>query len=217
MSIGEKIKENRKKKNMSQEQFAEIFNITRQTVSNWENGKSYPDLEVILKISDFFEVSTDELLKKDISIVKKIDSEKKKNKKLAIGITALALFIFIMSVSMFIYVRKINSISFSMEQEKTIKTNKKDKKEIEIDTGYFNLPKNGKVNINTLGEVDSGELLISIEDLSNEQEVYQIKGDNIKDNQTIALNQSSYKIQIKADNYKENIISIDYKIQINNK
>ncbi|MEG2059998.1 MAG: helix-turn-helix transcriptional regulator, partial [Lachnospiraceae bacterium] len=57
MILGEKISELRKDKNLNQDTFAELFHVTRQTVSNWENGKSYPDLEIILKISDEFQVS----------------------------------------------------------------------------------------------------------------------------------------------------------------
>lgn len=50
MDIGDQINNLRKKNGLSQDEFAELFHISRQTVSNWENGKSYPDLEMIIKI-----------------------------------------------------------------------------------------------------------------------------------------------------------------------
>lgn len=216
MSIGEKIKEHRKKKNLSQEQFAEIFNITRQTVSNWENEKSYPDLEVIIKISEFFEISTDELLKDDPVVVKKIDNEKNKNKKLLIGMISFISLTLVASLCLFFYIKKINSISFEISQNKTINTTTTNKQSIDIDQGFFNLPKKGKTTIKANGDIDSGELFISIINLSDKQKVYQITGDTLKDEQTILLPEGSYEIQIKANNYKENIVSLDYQVKIDN-
>ena len=80
MNIGEKIIEIRKERKMTQEDFAKIFHVTRQTVSNWEHEKSYPDLQTIIQISDEFNISLDKLLKEDIQMVKKIDSYKKYKK-----------------------------------------------------------------------------------------------------------------------------------------
>ena len=63
MNIGKKIIEIRKERNMTQEDFANIFHVTRQTVSNWENEKSYPDLQTLIRISNEFCVSLDTILK----------------------------------------------------------------------------------------------------------------------------------------------------------
>lgn len=60
---------------MSQDDFAEIFNVTRQTISSWENSKSYPDIETLVKISDKFNISLDILLKGDIKMIKSIDEK----------------------------------------------------------------------------------------------------------------------------------------------
>lgn len=76
MKIGTKIIELRKERNMTQENFAKLFHVTRQTVSNWENEKSYPDLQTLVQISNEFDVSLDTLLKEDMHMVKKIDSNK---------------------------------------------------------------------------------------------------------------------------------------------
>ncbi|WP_405317079.1 helix-turn-helix transcriptional regulator [Faecalibacillus faecis] len=56
MSIGNKIYILRKKYKMSQEQFASLFFVTRQTVSNWENEKNFPDLQILIKISNQFNI-----------------------------------------------------------------------------------------------------------------------------------------------------------------
>ncbi|MBQ8203675.1 MAG: helix-turn-helix transcriptional regulator [Clostridia bacterium] len=81
MDLGNKINKIRKDNNLTQEDFAEKYNVTRQTISNWENGKSYPDLETLVKISDDFSVSLDVLLKEDKKVIMDI-SKNQKNSKL---------------------------------------------------------------------------------------------------------------------------------------
>lgn len=93
MNLGDKILKIRKDNKMSQEQFAEILNVTRQTVSNWENGKNYPDIETLIKISDKFNVSLDILLKGDKEMVKDINKKIKNNKVLKIIIVVLIVII----------------------------------------------------------------------------------------------------------------------------
>ena len=61
--IGSKIKAARLDKKLTQEQVAEILGVSRQTISNWENEKSYPDIISVIKMSDCYEVSLDYLLK----------------------------------------------------------------------------------------------------------------------------------------------------------
>ncbi len=63
MDIGSKIRESRTEAKLTQEQAAEVLGISRQTISNWENGKSYPDIISVLKMSDLYHVSLDHLLK----------------------------------------------------------------------------------------------------------------------------------------------------------
>ena len=62
MVFGDQIKELRKKNSYTQEQFAMKLNITRQAVSNWENNKNLPDLEMLILMSDIFQISLDELI-----------------------------------------------------------------------------------------------------------------------------------------------------------
>ncbi|MBQ1525181.1 MAG: helix-turn-helix transcriptional regulator, partial [Firmicutes bacterium] len=59
MELGKRIAEIRKDRGLTQEGLAELCSVTRQTISNWENGKSYPDLETLVLISDTFDVSLD--------------------------------------------------------------------------------------------------------------------------------------------------------------
>lgn len=57
-----KIKEERLNKGLSQPELAKIMNVSKQTISNWENGNRMPDVLTLKKLADFFNVSTDYLL-----------------------------------------------------------------------------------------------------------------------------------------------------------
>ena len=70
MEIGNQIKQHRAALNLSQEELAEQVYVTRQTLSNWENGKTYPDVNSLLRLSGVFGVTLDELVKGDIPKMK---------------------------------------------------------------------------------------------------------------------------------------------------
>ena len=63
MEIGKRIKELRGGKGWNQEEFAEKVFVSRQTVSSWENDKSYPDIKSLLLMSELFGITLDELVK----------------------------------------------------------------------------------------------------------------------------------------------------------
>ena len=62
MEIGNRIQELRKKKNISQEELANVMNVSRQAVSKWESNLSVPDIEKIIDLCEYFQVSADYLL-----------------------------------------------------------------------------------------------------------------------------------------------------------
>lgn len=71
MEIGAQIKKYREAQGLSQEALAEKIFVTRQTISNWETGKSYPDVHSLMLLGGVFNVSIDQLVKEDIDIMKK--------------------------------------------------------------------------------------------------------------------------------------------------
>ena len=73
MALGERLKESRVNKGFSQGDVAEYLNISRQSISKWENNNSYPDLDNLVKLSTYYEVSIDELLKENQNLKKKIE------------------------------------------------------------------------------------------------------------------------------------------------
>ena len=73
MDIGSKIKNARVGSNLTQEQAAEALGVSRQTISNWENTKTYPDIISVIKMSDLYHVSLDHLLKGETSVSTYLD------------------------------------------------------------------------------------------------------------------------------------------------
>lgn len=68
MEIGSKLKMARKDKGLTQEQAAEALGVSRQTISNWENNKTYPDILSVIRMSDLYSVSLDHLLKEETAM-----------------------------------------------------------------------------------------------------------------------------------------------------
>ena len=75
MRVADKIKNARIQKGYTQEQVAENLLVSRQTISNWENGKSLPDIISIIQMSELYELSLDELVKGDETLLKKIEKD----------------------------------------------------------------------------------------------------------------------------------------------
>ena len=72
MELGKQIKKYRQENELSQEELADRIYVSRQTISNWENDKNYPDVNSLLLLSEVFQISLDELIKGDIDRMKEI-------------------------------------------------------------------------------------------------------------------------------------------------
>lgn len=70
MELGKQIKMYRLENKLSQEELANRIYVSRQTISNWENDKSYPDINSLVLLSEVFKISLDKLIKGDIEIMK---------------------------------------------------------------------------------------------------------------------------------------------------
>lgn len=70
MEIGSKLKSTRVKMGMTQEKVADEIGVSRQTISNWENNRSFPDIVSVISLSNLYSVSLDELLKEDKEMIK---------------------------------------------------------------------------------------------------------------------------------------------------
>ena len=70
MELGKQIKKYRNELSLSQETLADKVYVSRQTISNWENDKSYPDVNSLVLLSEVFQISLDQLIKGDIAYMK---------------------------------------------------------------------------------------------------------------------------------------------------
>lgn len=86
MKFSEHIKHQREELKLSQSEVAKQLSVTRQTISNWENGKSYPSMEMLIKVSEVYQVSIDSLLSEDLHMQKYLS-----RKRIIIYFSVLAL------------------------------------------------------------------------------------------------------------------------------
>ena len=71
MNISKTIREHRNKMSLSQEELGERIFVTRQTISSWENDKTYPDINSLILLSQVFGITIDVLVKGDLEIMEK--------------------------------------------------------------------------------------------------------------------------------------------------
>lgn len=102
MEIGKKLKNARIEAGLTQEKAAEKIDVSRQTISNWENEKSYPDIISVIALSDLYSVSLDELLKGDQKMAEHLEESTnvvKSNKKLT-GAILLNIILMILMIAL---------------------------------------------------------------------------------------------------------------------
>lgn len=109
MNLGKKITNLRKKEKITQEQFAELIGVTRQTISNWEQNITKPDIDQIKDISNMFHISIDELLGNDIKniFIEKVNKTEnivnKNTKNIRILVITIYFILLISSILVTIY------------------------------------------------------------------------------------------------------------------
>lgn len=94
MEIGKQIKEHRKRMEWTQKGLAAKLNVSDKTISSWETGRTYPELSLLVELSELFNTSLDELLKGDEEVVKRIDKDVKLKKVYKYGLIATLLIVF---------------------------------------------------------------------------------------------------------------------------
>ena len=100
MKLGKQIRKLRMMHSMSQDELAVKMFVSRQTVSNWETDKSYPDIHSLLLLSRLFSVSIDELIKEDIDVIKAAVDQKEIRKFRRLSyIYAVLLFLAVFSLA----------------------------------------------------------------------------------------------------------------------
>lgn len=73
--LGEKLKTQRVALGVTQQEVADHLHVSRQTISNWEVGRNFPDIPMIISISEYYQISLDELLKGDEQLMDKMKKD----------------------------------------------------------------------------------------------------------------------------------------------
>ena len=109
MEVGNQIKKYRQSINLTQEELAEKIYVTRQTVSNWENGKNYPDLNSLIMPCDLFNISLDILVKGDVIEMKKqvVQDDVRKFKRDTVIFTVLMIVTLLSAIPLFLYLELV--------------------------------------------------------------------------------------------------------------
>ena len=106
MEIGKKLKNARVQSGMTQENVAEKINVSRQTISNWENEKSYPDIISVIELSNLYSISLDVLLKGDEKMMEHLEESTnvvKSNQKMIWAIIVnIIVVVLLITLNMFI-------------------------------------------------------------------------------------------------------------------
>lgn len=103
MDIGKRLKQKRQEANLTQKELADLLFVSRQTISSWEVGRTYPDLETLVKISELFATPLDDLLKEDSQVIKDIAEKVKKSERRKITSIILAALLLIVTSTSIIY------------------------------------------------------------------------------------------------------------------
>jgi len=139
MNLGTQIKKYRAEFSLSQDELAEKLFVTRQSISNWENDKTYPDIKSLVLLSEVFSVSLDQLVKGDVDEMKKEINEQEQvqfeKEDIVLGVLMLLLMLFAVPLGKFggwlgmaVYVvLAIVTIGYSIKVEKH-------KKQLDIQT-----------------------------------------------------------------------------------
>lgn len=215
MNIGDQIQHLRKREHLSQDEFANLLYVSRQTVSNWETGKSCPDLETLIRISDHFGISVDALLGHDSPALPSPDDKAAKHRRLIFS--ALLLVFLVGGFLGGIWFRAVSPhpIAFTMQKEETYQTKNLGQPLIDAGTGYFTLPESGDLHIEVDASTDDGTLHVVMTDTDG-RVFYQLDGQTLEDAQTLYFDKGSYVIQITADAYTQDIVTLEYQIEVRN-
>lgn len=106
MELGENLKAYRKSARLSQDELADRIYVSRQTISNWENNKTYPDVSSLVLLSEVFQISLDKLIKGDIDMMKEVIQKEEVDKMkhygtiyavllIAVAVSAVPLFMWL--------------------------------------------------------------------------------------------------------------------------
>lgn len=81
MTVGELLKQQRLQKNLTQAKLAELLGVSIKTISNWENGRNYPDIASLITLSNLYSISLDQLVKEDGAVIQDVTKKERQRRR----------------------------------------------------------------------------------------------------------------------------------------
>ena len=81
ITFGERLKQRRQELKITQARLAELLSVSRSAISNWEVGRNYPDLDILVSLSEILQMSIDQLLKEEPEMVEEMGKERRVGKE----------------------------------------------------------------------------------------------------------------------------------------
>lgn len=106
MKIGQRLKEARNANSYSQQEVSEILHVSRSTISSWEIGRTYPSIELLIELSNLYELSLDQLLKEDEEIIKELKKGQQYKKWIVFLCLIILILLFILLIGSFEFSEK---------------------------------------------------------------------------------------------------------------
>ncbi|MGX4687611.1 helix-turn-helix transcriptional regulator (plasmid) [Vagococcus sp. JNUCC 83] len=152
MEISKRIKEYRQINKLTQKDLGKILNVSDKTISSWETNRTYPDLELIISISELLDISLDSLLKGDKQVVKNISKDTNFLRKRIILFSVLT-FIFSLILTYSFFTLQRGMIVSNKEEIRKMNIIKKDKEnlllELELELPTYKKYKGYMTDVNT--------------------------------------------------------------------
>lgn len=214
MKIGHKLKELRTAHGYTQEELAAILNVSRSTISSWEINRTYPDLSILVSLSELYEITVDQLINEDGKLVDTMTNETKKNSAFKKIILALVVLIISFTVVVIFLIANNNK----PEEPKVLLYEFSDYANfLEKDTdgeGTIYYYKDNFVEeiIDTLPEGKKTKLLQSTHMNTgyDKQVILKVKRDKNHEIEKVSVVDSKNTIELLEDQYGSNIQMVEY-------
>lgn len=214
MKIGSKLKELRVAHDYTQEELAIILNVSRSTISSWEINRTYPDISILVSLSELYNITVDQLINEDDQLVDTMANQTKKNDRLKKIIVTLIVFLLSFAI-VFVFILMENKTSNTPEithyafsdYSEIVKKEKDGDNSVYFYKDYFigkiidTLPDGTKTTLEQPTIVNSG---------FDEQATLNIKRDENHKIKKVSVVQTKSTIQLVQDEYGGDIRMVSY-------
>lgn len=119
-TFGERLKQRRLELKITQARLAELLSVSRSAISNWEVGRNYPDLDILVSLSEILQVSIDQLLKEEPEMVEEMGKEQRLNRKRKIALRIIVpAFIAVLGLSLYLLYHNTETVNQTISPDQS--------------------------------------------------------------------------------------------------